>query len=176
MPVDKHGKVQRLQMYRRATEVARGSSKDDGGNVEDILRRLNAVEAASAQARDKTVEISALLPTLATKTEIASLETKIAQTETKLVTLLSDIRHDLMKFVSDTRADAGKLEARIEKGDAHVTRWVVVSARGLLVAIVCAVVAIVKFAAPPTPAPTASTGKLHSPAIFLVEAASAEIS
>jgi hypothetical protein len=164
------------RMYRRATEVARGSSKDGGGNVEDILRRLNAVEAASAQARDKTVEISALLPTLATKTEIASLETKIARTETKLATLIGDVRHDLMKFVSDARVNAGKLEARIEKGDANVTRWVVVSAGGLLVAIVCAVVAIVKFSAPPTPASTGSTVKLQSPAIFLVEAASAKIS
>jgi hypothetical protein len=61
------------------------------------------------------------------------------QTETTVITLLTDMRDELAKLFSDLRADFGRLEARIEKREARVKKWVIISGSGILVSIACAI-------------------------------------
>jgi hypothetical protein len=61
------------------------------------------------------------------------------QTETTVITLLTDMRDELAKLFSDLRADFGRVEARIEKREARVKKWVIISGSGILVSIACAI-------------------------------------
>ena len=80
------------------------SSGDSGGDVEDILKRLGAVEANVFELKSQVSAISAILPHLATKADIADVRTDVA-----------DVRADVAQLKGDMAAAISGLEARIIK-------------------------------------------------------------
>ena len=72
--------------------------------MEDILKRLGAVEANVFELKSQVSAISAILPHLATKADIADVRTDVA-----------DVRADVAQLKGDMAAAISGLEARIIK-------------------------------------------------------------
>ena len=60
---------------RRAASLATGGN--DGGNVDDILKRLTSLETSYAAMRADLSAVAAVVPHLATKAEICALRAEI---------------------------------------------------------------------------------------------------
>jgi hypothetical protein len=69
----------------RARQAARGAGGSDGGNVDDVLRRLGAVEALVTETRVDVGAIKATLPHLATKAELREVRSDISAMETRMI-------------------------------------------------------------------------------------------
>jgi hypothetical protein len=61
------------------------SSNDDGGVVEDVLKRLSAVESRVADMNAQLSALAASMPALATKADIGALTTSLAVLETRII-------------------------------------------------------------------------------------------
>jgi hypothetical protein len=64
---------------------ARGAGGSDGGNMDDVLRRLGVVESLVAETREDVSAIKATLPHLATKAEINALRSDMSAMETRMI-------------------------------------------------------------------------------------------
>jgi len=53
------------------------ASNNGGGNVEDVLRRLGALEACVLEMKTQLSAITAVIPHLATKSDLSTLETRL---------------------------------------------------------------------------------------------------
>ena len=62
-----------------------GSGSGCGGDVEDILRRLGNVETDVSEVRSQVSAILAIIPHLATKTDVAGLKADVAALETAII-------------------------------------------------------------------------------------------
>ena len=60
-------------------------SGSGGGDVEDILRRLGNVETDLSEVRSQVSAILAIIPHLATKTDVADLKADMAAMETAII-------------------------------------------------------------------------------------------
>jgi hypothetical protein len=60
-------------------------SGSGGGDVEDILRRLGNVETHVSELREQVSAILAIIPHLATKTDVADLRADVAALETAII-------------------------------------------------------------------------------------------
>jgi hypothetical protein len=83
----------------RKTAASRGSGGNDGGCVEDILRRLGVVETLVAETRADVSAIKAVQPHLATKADIHALETKIIKWIIGTVIATGALGFSIAKFV-----------------------------------------------------------------------------
>ena len=61
----------------RERAVAHSRSGQDGGNMDDVLRRLGVVEAVVGELRSDVSAMKATIPHLATKADLSDLETRI---------------------------------------------------------------------------------------------------
>jgi hypothetical protein len=75
--------------FRGVAAASMGTGGNDGGAMEDILKRLSALESSIAGIRVDvsaiTATLSATLPHLATKAEVKALEAKISSVETSII-------------------------------------------------------------------------------------------
>jgi hypothetical protein len=78
-----------------------------GGDVEDILKRLGAVEADVSELKSIVSGISAIIPHLATKADVA------------------DVRTDLAELRGDVSQLKGEMGAVISGLEARIIRWIV---------------------------------------------------
>jgi len=69
----------RVISTRRATDSSSADeSGDGGGNVEDILKRLDSVEASVSELKSQVSAILAVIPHLATKADVMDVRASLA--------------------------------------------------------------------------------------------------
>ena len=78
-----------------------------GGYVEDILKRLGAVETNVSELKSQVSGILAILPHLATKADVA------------------DVRTDLANFRAEVTQRTGELGAAISGLETRIIKWIV---------------------------------------------------
>jgi hypothetical protein len=81
-------------------KAMRGAGGSDGGNVDDILRRLGAVESLATETRADVSAIKAVLPHLSTKADLSSLETKIIRWLVGTLIGAASLAFTIAKFVN----------------------------------------------------------------------------
>jgi hypothetical protein len=126
-------KLNEFKSRQRASETYRGSGGEVGGNVEDILKRLGAIESTASDTRAKVSEICGILPTLASKADVAALEAKMesrlgaldAKLEQRFGSLDAKVEQRLGSLDAKLESKFGVLEEKIAKGDAYITRWII---------------------------------------------------
>jgi len=69
----------------RTRSLTRGAGGDDGGYMDDVLRRLGVVEGLVTETREDVSAIKATLPHLATKAEVKDLKSDISAMETRII-------------------------------------------------------------------------------------------
>ncbi len=126
-----------------------------GGGVDDIVKRLENVESAVTEIRADVREIKVILPTLATKAELAELRGEVhgdirevrmaispCATKAELSAVEGSLRSELKavegSLRSELRAVEGALRSEIHALEARITKWimrVVVSAVGAASAV-----------------------------------------
>jgi hypothetical protein len=80
----------------RDKPAARGTGGSDGGNMDDVLRRLGVVESLVAETRVDVSAIKATLPHLATKADVVA-----------------------------TKADINEVRSEINALETRIIRWIV---------------------------------------------------
>ncbi len=83
---------------KRAASLVTGGN--DGGNVDDILKRLTALETSYAAIRADLSAVAAVLPHLSTKAEISALETAMIKWIIGTVISTGALAFAIAKFVS----------------------------------------------------------------------------
>lgn len=84
----------------RFRQKAGGTSGGDGGTMDDILRRLGAVEATVGDLRTDVGAIKAVMPHLATRADISSLETKVIRWLVGTLIAATSMAFTIAKFVN----------------------------------------------------------------------------
>ena len=85
-----------------------------GGYVEDILRRLGAVETSISELKSQVSGILAILPHLATKADVADVRTDVA-----------DVRTDVANVKADVAQLRGEMGAGISGLETRIIKWIV---------------------------------------------------
>jgi hypothetical protein len=85
-----------------------------GGDVEDILRRLGAVETSVSELKSQLSGILAILPHLATKADVADVRTDVA-----------DVRTDVANVKADVAQLRGEMGAGISGLETRIIKWIV---------------------------------------------------
>ncbi len=60
-------------------------SGDSGGTMDDVLKRLTAIESSVSEIRTQVGAIAAVIPHLATKSDLGALKGEMSALETRLV-------------------------------------------------------------------------------------------
>ena len=79
------GEVIDSDRFRGKAAASRGTGGNGGGIVDDILKRLSAVESSVADIRAHVSGIAAILPHLATKADVSVLRADIGSGETSII-------------------------------------------------------------------------------------------
>ncbi|MEJ1961550.1 MAG: hypothetical protein WDO56_08410 [Gammaproteobacteria bacterium] len=69
----------------RDRAAARSAGGSDGGNMDDILKRLSVVESLVADTRADVSAIKAVVPHLATKADLSGLKSDLSALETRII-------------------------------------------------------------------------------------------
>jgi hypothetical protein len=105
-------KLNEFRSPQRASETYRGSGGEVGGNVEDVLNRLGTVELTASDTRAKVSEICGTLPTLASKADVAAVDTKM---ETKLGALDAKLEQKFGFLDAKAEQRSGSLDTKLEQ-------------------------------------------------------------
>jgi hypothetical protein len=105
-------KLNEFRSRQRASETYRGSGGEVGGNVEDVLMRLGTVESTASDTRAKISEICGTLPTLASKADVAAVNTKM---ETKLGALDAKLEQKFGFLDAKAEQRSGSLDTKLEQ-------------------------------------------------------------
>ena len=100
--------------YLGGGSVSRVAGGNGGGNVDDILKRLGAVEVGVSDLRVQVGAIVAVLPHLATKEDIQGTKVDIQGTRVEIQGTRTEIQGVRVEIQS-VRADMHAMEARIIK-------------------------------------------------------------
>ena len=73
-----------------------------GGYVEDILKRLGAVETNVSELKSQVSGILAILPHLATKADVADVGTDVAQLKGEMWAAISGLETRIIKWIVAT--------------------------------------------------------------------------
>jgi len=82
--------------------------------VEDILKRLGAVETSISELKSQMSGILAILPHLATKADVADVRTDVA-----------DVRTDVANVKADVAQLRGEMGAGISGLETRIIKWIV---------------------------------------------------
>jgi hypothetical protein len=96
----------------RDKPATRGAGGGDGGNMDDVLRRLGVVESLQAKTLSAVSALEAIVPHLATKADLNALEAIIPHLATR-----ADI--------NSTKADINSIKADINALETRIIRWLV---------------------------------------------------
>ena len=123
------------------------NSNSYGGNVDEILKRLDKVESTVSETREQVIDIAATIPHLATKTDIKDVRVEISELRTEVRTIAVTIPHlatkaDLKTEVGALRAEMKGVElslaSKIEAVQVSLVKWIiaiVLSSAGLAATI-----------------------------------------
>jgi hypothetical protein len=90
------------------------NSNSYGGNVDEILKRLDKVESTVTETREQVIDIAATIPHLATKTDIRDARVEISELRTEVRSIAATIPH--MTTKADLNAEMGSLRAEVRSG------------------------------------------------------------
>jgi Mg2+ and Co2+ transporter CorA len=107
---------------RAAASLERGAG--DGGDMDDVLKRLGVVEASVADIRVQLGAVTAVLPHLATKADLTSVKTEIKEE------------------VRSVRAEVQTLRADMHSLETSIVKWII----GTAIATTAVALSIAKFA------------------------------
>jgi seryl-tRNA synthetase len=119
--------------HRSATSKLSVGSGGDGGDVDDILRRLGNVETSVTEVRKEISEvrrevsaIAATIPFLATAVSVAEVRTEIAEVRTEVAEVRSDVR-SILAIIPNlaTKAD---VSAGVSASETAFLRWFIATA------------------------------------------------
>jgi len=104
-------------------------SGSGGGDVEDILKRLGNVETHVSELRSQVSAISAIIPHLATKADVADLRTEVGQVKADLATGIGQVRSDLATEIGQVKSDLatgiGQVKADVAAVETAIIKWIV---------------------------------------------------
>ena len=83
--------------------------------MEDILRRLGAVETSVSELKSQVSGIVAILPHLATKADVADVRTDVAQLKGELGAAISGLETRIIKWIVATLLTSTGLAFTIAK-------------------------------------------------------------
>ena len=86
-----------------------------GGDVEDILKRLGAVETNVSELKSQVSGILAILPHLATKADVADVRTDVAQLRGEVWAAISGLEARIIKWIVATLLTSTGLAFTIAK-------------------------------------------------------------
>jgi len=86
-----------------------------GGYVEDILKRLGAVETNVSELKSQVSGILAILPHLATKADVADVGTDVAQLKGEMWAAISGLETRIIKWIVATLLTSTGLAFTIAK-------------------------------------------------------------
>lgn len=127
--------------------VPPANSNGGGGGMDDILRRLGAVESAVFEVREQVIGIAATIPGLATKTDVGDVRVEVSELRGEVRSIAATLPHlatkaDLSAEIGSVRADLkseiGSVRAAISALETSIIKWLiatVIAATGLGVAI-----------------------------------------
>jgi phage-related minor tail protein len=90
-------------------------SGSGGGDVEDILKRLGNVETHVSELRSQVSAISAIIPHLATKADVADVRIEVGQVKADLAAGIGQLKADLATGIGQVKADVAAVETAIIK-------------------------------------------------------------
>ncbi len=94
------------------SQVRAGDSNSDGGGMDDILRRLGIVESAVFEVRERVSGIAAVIPHLATKTDVS----KISEVVNGIAATIPHLA---------TKADVTAVQGNISALEVRLLKWMV---------------------------------------------------
>jgi hypothetical protein len=89
-------------------------SNESGGDMDDVLKRLCALESLASATRADVSAIKAVLPHLATKEDIGLIKAES-----------NGVRAEINAVNSGLKTDIGDLRAAIAEAETRMTRWMV---------------------------------------------------
>jgi hypothetical protein len=90
-------------------------SGDEGGNMEDILKRLGTVETNVLELKSQLSAILAIIPHLATKADVADLRTDVAQLRGDMSAGIAGLEARIIKWIVATLLTSTGLAFTIAK-------------------------------------------------------------
>jgi hypothetical protein len=81
------------------SRVRSGKSNGGGGGMDDILKRLGAVESTVSEIRSQISGIAAILPHLATKADIRASETAIVKWIIGVIIAAAGLAFTIAKYI-----------------------------------------------------------------------------
>jgi hypothetical protein len=147
------------------SQVRAANSNGGGGDMDDILNRLGAVESSVSEIREQVIGIAATIPTLATKADIGDVRLEVSElraevrgiaaviphlaTKADLSAEIGSVRTDLKAEIgsmgteigsvrTEVRSGFASLRAEIKASEVATVKWmiaVVLSSAGLAAAI-----------------------------------------
>jgi hypothetical protein len=94
---------------------ANRDSGGGGGDVEDVLKRLGAVETNVSELKSQVSGILAILPHLATKADVADVRTDVAQLKGEMWAAISGLEIRIIKWIVATLLTSTGLAFTIAK-------------------------------------------------------------
>jgi hypothetical protein len=117
--------------FRGKAAASQGTGGKGGGNMDDILRRLSVVESSVAVIRADVSAINAVLPHLATKSDLSAVEGSLAA---KICSLEGSLTAKICSL-------EGSLTAKLNALETSIIKWII----GTVIASATLAFAIAKF-------------------------------
>jgi len=113
--------------FRSTAAASLETDTGDGGNVDEVFKRLGVIETTVTDLRLQVIAITTLLPNLATKAELASSKAEIKEDIHSVQTEVSAIKAVLPHLASkaDVSALRGELKADMHTMEAAIIKWIV---------------------------------------------------
>jgi hypothetical protein len=109
-----------------------GKSNSSGGGMDDILKRLGAVESTVSEIRSQVSGISAILPHLATKADVTAVRVEVSELRTEVGGIAAVMPHLATK--ADLNTAIGGVRADIRASETAIVKWIIgiiIAAAGL---------------------------------------------
>ena len=104
-------------------DEASGGNSNDGGNVDEILKRLDKVESTVSETREQVINIAATMPSLATKADIGAVRIEVSELRTEVRSIAATIPHLATK--ADLKAEIGTVRTEIRNVEASIIKWII---------------------------------------------------
>jgi hypothetical protein len=109
---------------------ARVGNPNSGGNVDEILKRLDKVESTVSETREQVINIAATMPSLATKADIGAVRIEVSELRTEVRSIAATIPHlatkaDLKAEIDTIRGEIGGVKAEIRDVEASIIKWII---------------------------------------------------
>jgi hypothetical protein len=100
-------------------------SGSGGGQVEDILKRLGNVESDVSELKSEVRGILAIVPHLATKTDVTDVRTAVAELRGEMKELSGEMKSGLSEVRAEMAAGFGAIKAEMAARETALLKWLI---------------------------------------------------